>query len=192
MFQLTAARRRLVDLKDDLPGLQGVSTHSRPKAAGGLPISLSIMFEVSTHSRPKAAGAYQSGEVPGESVSTHSRPKAAGMAKYEQRFFVQVSTHSRPKAAGISREMTTRYTEEFQLTAARRRLGDCLNCANWRISVSTHSRPKAAGFVTTKDYVMVIVSTHSRPKAAGAMILDNEDNLFSFNSQPPEGGWEAL
>ena len=33
------------------------------------------------------------------------------------------------------------------------------------------------------------VSTHSRPKAAGAMILDNEDNLFSFNSQPPEGGW---
>ena len=80
------------------------------------------MFEVSTHSRPKAAGAYQSGEVPGESVSTHSRPKAAGMAKYEQRFFVQVSTHSRPKAAGISREMTTRYTEEFQLTAARRRL----------------------------------------------------------------------
>ena len=34
LFQLTAARRRLV----------------------GLPMSLSIMFDVSTHSRPKAAG----------------------------------------------------------------------------------------------------------------------------------------
>ena len=33
-----------------------VSTHSRPKAAGKLPVQVDVAYHVSTHSRPKAAG----------------------------------------------------------------------------------------------------------------------------------------
>ena len=78
-FQHTAARRRLVlyYLLNYLFFL--VSTHSRPKAAGGRLFGKRIAETVSTHSRPKAAG---TGiclmHMQGLPVSTHSRPKAAG------------------------------------------------------------------------------------------------------------------
>ena len=55
-FQLTAARRRLarVDVAKDF--FNGVSTHSRPKAAGLRLHGGRHLPHVSTHSRPKAAG----------------------------------------------------------------------------------------------------------------------------------------
>ena len=56
VFQLTAARRRLVAGR----GMGGcclpVSTHSRPKAAGRIKNDDDLRKYVSTHSRPKAAG----------------------------------------------------------------------------------------------------------------------------------------
>ena len=57
--------------------------------------------------------------------------------------------------------------EMFQLTAARRRLA----CALW-----------GGGICFT-------VSTHSRPKAAGWQAMSAMQDLWGFNSQPPEGGW---
>ena len=45
------------DLTPELIHLSTVSTHSRPKAAGGGSGHLNIYLNVSTHSRPKAAGA---------------------------------------------------------------------------------------------------------------------------------------
>ena len=41
----------------DQAGLSGVSTHSRPKAAGAMTEMTVVHGFVSTHSRPKAAGA---------------------------------------------------------------------------------------------------------------------------------------
>ena len=100
---------------------------------------------------------------------------------------------------------------QFQLTAARRRLGKETSCKCKFKAVSTHSRPKAAGFTTINNaagqpvsthsrpkaagdiqwdfYITMIVSTHSRPKAAGtsrvvAMILDN----VSTHSRPKAAG----
>ena len=58
----------------------------------------------------------------------------------------------------------------FQLTAARRRLGDN----------------------DIKDFVSTKVSTHSRPKAAGSSLKASKLKPHSFNSQPPEGGWHAF
>ena len=55
-----------------------VSTHSRPKAAGGNFYLNRKFHNVSTHSRPKAAGFAWCQNGKGEQVSTHSRPKAAG------------------------------------------------------------------------------------------------------------------
>ena len=54
---------------------------------------------VSTHSRPKAAAVFIGCFVFSCNVSTHSRPKAAANPVYSVRLLLQVSTHSRPKAA---------------------------------------------------------------------------------------------
>ena len=56
MFQHTAARRRLGCADTETVGVDNVSTHSRPKAAGNSLINTKIFNQVSTHSRPKAAG----------------------------------------------------------------------------------------------------------------------------------------
>ena len=100
MFQLTAARRRLeIPIPIQMISLMFQLTAARRRLVG-LPMSLSIMFDV--------------------------------------------STHSRPKAAGILLIVVIAILKAFQLTAARRRLGDY----------------NANGIRT-----------------------------WSFNSQPPEGGW---
>ena len=78
-FQLTAARRRLVDNEDNLFKITLVSTHSRPKAAG-----------CCTDTRPKPASRF------------NSQPPEGGWTVTKPRRF--------PKS-------------QFQLTAARRRLG---------------------------------------------------------------------
>ena len=56
----------------------GVSTHSRPKAAGIGFVHAARVKPVSTHSRPKAAGIVKTCGFSDTDVSTHSRPKAAG------------------------------------------------------------------------------------------------------------------
>ena len=38
----------------------------------------------------------------------------------------------------------------------------------------------------------ILVSTHSRPKAAGRNLAMAKRGILSFNTQPPEGGWEML
>ena len=56
-------------------------------------------------------------------------------------------------------------------------------------SVSTHSRPKAAGWQLLLHCPKTRVSTHSRPKAAGTAAYCCPPSAWSFNTQPPEGGW---
>ena len=193
-------------------GIKAVSTHSRPKAAGGNQPAFIRFDYVSTHSRPKAAGIHPASVIPKARVSTHSRPKAAGyLACADALPLDVVSTHSRPKAAGKATAVIT-------------------TCA----TVSTHSRPKAAGdyvrqglrqepsfntqppeggwvqswqtFVHTWKFQHTAarrrlgvqrprrahpppVSTHSRPKAAGLLFQAYVPISLRFNTQPPEGGW---
>ena len=144
-FQHTAARRRLDGNTEAVYSLQQVSTHSRPKAAGPRPLSRLLPAHVSTHSRPKAAGHLPQACFLNFWVSTHSRPKAAGMAALAMILSWMVSTHSRPKAAG-NLDRHRHRLNQFQHTAARRRLAiqDMQVWLKW--PVSTHSRPKAAGF----------------------------------------------
>ena len=185
MFQHTAARRRLtaafrcraagrsfntqppeggwVSGVQFVP-LSQVSTHSRPKAAGGMYRPMMAAMGVSTHSRPKAAVLTPPNTRWSACVSTHSRPKAAALGNHLEAQSRTVSTHSRPKAAaflasaGVSGSL-------FQHTAARRRLAFAAHQPR-RLSVSTHSRPKAAGPIPAQLR-----------------------QLGCFNTQPPEGGW---
>ena len=59
----------------------------------------------------------------------------------------------------------------FQHTAARRRLVADTNLLDTASTVSTHSRPKAAGALFPFFLTRV---------------------AHSFNTQPPEGGWQAI
>ena len=150
LFQHTAARRRLGRSKSSNKPIRPVSTHSRPKAAGGDAERPKFVLHVSTHSRPKAAGFGNFLVNLICVVSTHSRPKAAGPPAphpppAQTRFNTQppeggwatrsamsaglpVSTHSRPKAAGGQRHKRAGGNPQFQHTAARRRLALPPNC----------------------------------------------------------------
>ena len=98
----------------------------------------------------------------------------------------------------------------FQHAAARRRLGGIGFRRQLFRSVSTRSRPKAAGRKQQIKKGKCYVSTRSRPKAAGpprfkagckgwfqhaaarrrlASMAIATGIRYSFNTQPPEGGW---
>ena len=65
--------------------------------------------------------------------------------------------------------MNSKYSNQFQHTAARRRLDALLAIGEPESWVSTHSRPKAAGRVQRQQ----------------------ESAVAGFNTQPPEGGWST-
>ena len=82
--------------------------------------------------------------------------------------YAKVSTHSRLKAAGNIFVVLYPY---------------CM--------VSTHSRLKAAGARKSLLPNNYTVSTHSRLKAAGSLRRFRRQRCRCFNTQPPEGGWQA-
>ena len=101
-------------------------------------------------------------------VSTHSRPKAAGRFFDTTQFHKQCFNTQPPEGGWGSGSGAVFEGFVFQHTAARRRLVVCA--------------PPLSGVLR--------VSTHSRPKAAGWSICFEFGNSSSFNTQPPEGGWQ--
>ena len=166
-FQHTAARRRLARPLNTLE-IKGLFQHTAARRRLGLFHAHHVSFLlVSTHSRPKAAGGQRPHRRHSLGVSTHSRPKAAGSLGWVVAGKVH-SFNTQPPEGGWHAEVLPRPKKSlFQHTAARRRLesrDDAKNQAGW---VSTHSRPKAAGQIHASTDAFIIVSTHSRPKAAG-------------------------
>ena len=78
LFQLTAARRRLGRLLARGITAIGVSTHSRPKAAGRQPSGQYAQQRCFNSQPPEGGWLYEEPSVEPSIVSTHSRPKAAG------------------------------------------------------------------------------------------------------------------
>ena len=77
----------------------------------------------------------------------------------------------------------------FQHTAARRRLVEILFDDLNEEKVSTHSRPKAAGAVVAA-FIMFSSSFNTQPPEGGWQTsIDRRSKKTSFNTQPPEGGW---
>ena len=79
LFQHTAARRRLAAAGYGSPVFGEVSTHSRPKAAGGLQLyNRALGYGFNTQ---PPEGGWMVSMLPKKlfTVSTHSRPKAAGL-----------------------------------------------------------------------------------------------------------------
>ena len=77
----------------------------------------------------------------------------------------------------------------FQHTAARRRLDASALLAKLNILFQhTAARRRLERYSQSFDQFSC-VSTHSRPKAAGSEIHFFNHTIYSFNTQPPEGGW---
>ena len=103
--------------------VQMVSTHSRPKAAGLSDIAKGAMVEVSTHSRPKAAGAVAH-RMHNVLRRFNSQPPEGGWNHLDIIKPYQIGFNSQPPEGGWETDVIVyNFLEEFQLTAARRRLG---------------------------------------------------------------------
>ena len=192
-FQHTAARRRLVFRRFIFCRLYKVSTHSRPKTAGGgLDKGTSFVQFQHTAARRRLIREYL--PLPSYSWFQHT----AARRRLEQWQFYphpvhQVSTHSRPKAAGHDFMRVLQRRDKFQHTAARRRL-EVFYTASHTLAVSFNTQPPEGGWVVKWCFIATIalVSTHSRPKAAGRVQRQQESAVAGFNTQPPEGGWSQL
>ena len=101
--------------------------------------------------------------------------------------FLQVSTHSHPKVAACF-VVSAICKFMFQHTATRRWLRPFKVMGGGVIQVSTHSHPKVAAFGPVIKTLSTKVSTHSHPKVAAHEVYVVCDNVFCFNTQPPEGG----
>ena len=78
----------------------------------------------------------------------------------------------------------------FQHTAARRRLALKPFGVTAKITVSTHSRPKAAGFGQRELMLIDNVFQHTAARRRlGIKAIRRDCKDYSFNTQPPEGGW---
>ena len=186
-FQLTAARRRLV--YNVLGGAGGgVSTHSRPKAAGYRDLPLLIERLVSTHSRPKAAGQKIAGLNRTSKFQLtaarrrlgpilfmwvvlrcfNSQPPEGGWPSSQpSAHSFRVSTHSRPKAAGCRCGRLNAIPGKFQLTAARRRLAFRRPDGRYLPKFQLTAARRRLELEEARKLAFETVSTHSRPKAAG-------------------------
>ena len=83
------------------------------------------------------------------------------------------------------------WSSMFQHTAARRRLANNSFCSFIAIVFQhTAARRRLVTIRRSPGYTD-IVSTHSRPKAAGRINLIDIGSGQSFNTQPPEGGWDG-
>ena len=167
MFQHAAARRRLAARCDWCHCDTGVSTRSRPKAAG-------------THHSPRQAvrrwfqhaAARRRLETQYMMIAAdHKFQHAAARRRLVERTMLNavlmpVSTRSRPKAAGQVIRLRLAHAL-FQHAAARRRLAEEPPPEEPPPPVSTRSRPKAAGSALPSPFLSPDVSTRSRPKAAG-------------------------
>ena len=144
-FQLTAARRRL-DTGISLIDYTKFNFNSQPREGGWkvvVPLRAILnRFQLTAARRRLVVhGLHLSAK---HGISTHSRAKAAGSDVWWRRRRAGISTHSRAKAAGHK----------------------CKSKGN-KFYISTHSRAKAAGTREDAFSAGVDISTHSRAKAAG-------------------------
>ena len=188
-----------------------VSTHSRPKAAGVTEKLQLLWFSFQlTAARRRLARQPSRHPNHGEFQLTAARRRLVGMIyRQTQPASFQLTAARRRLAAA---RVTTAPPAAFQLTAARRRLVGVRRVFNF--ITSFNSQPPEGGWTrrylpvplhlrfqltaarrrldVTKQSGMLqyVVSTHSRPKAAGRYTTGTPQVHHSFNSQPPEGGWE--
>ena len=123
------------------------------------------------------------------SVSTHSRPKAAGVFRFCSQVN-EIGFNTQPPEGGWRRPRFAWQKIGFNTQPPEGGWSGSFDKV-LPLAVSTHSRPKAAGKKIEELTGIRRVSTHSRPKAAGSPARMAVSIANSFNTQPPEGGWQT-
>ena len=166
-FQHTAARRRLANtIMQDNPE-DGVSTHSRPKAAGPT-FAVSAKDRTGFNTQPPEGGWLLVGERVSFVSCFNTQPPEGG---WESPQLLNIITNLFQHTAARRRLGFVLVTEildyKFQHTAARRRLA-CLYWFGMGISRFQHTAARRR-LAEIRERLLQYqrVSTHSRPKAAG-------------------------
>ena len=144
MFQHTAARRRLAVHLLPADFHRGVSTHSRPKAAGSQFGLFHFSLKCFNTQPPEGGWAVYRRAPPGYRQFQHTAARRRLGGSFCLRDGER-SFNTQPPEGGWTGFAQTRVAG----------------------AVSTHSRPKAAGSHGSTAQPARRVSTHSRPKAAG-------------------------
>ena len=168
----------------------GVSTHSRPKAAGtgNKRVKQGVhrfqhtaarrrlaVFVVQNHghdacfnTQPPEGGWCCSFFYQAKCACFNTQPPEGGWALAEEvGNFNRVSTHSRPKAAGFPLRRLV-VLQVFQHTAARRRLAGRAAPTEKRYWFQHTAARRRLVWECWRFWIDRVVSTHSRPKAAGS------------------------
>ena len=102
---------------------------------------------------------------------------------------LNVSTHSRPKAAGRKSADRLSWVVPFQHTAARRRLGINLNHAP-TCTLFQHTAARRRLESMGQTFIQEMVSFNTQPPEGGWVSKALPNPFYGcFNTQPPEGGW---
>ena len=190
LFQHTAARRRLAVLKFFLATRRGVSTHSRPKAAGRLSRYLVCSARVFQHT----AARRRLGDLKERCSTSHSfntQPPEGGWVPAGRLLATHSCFNTQPPEGGWAPFHRTRPRPSRFNTQPPEGGWPIPRLRRQERRVSTHSRPKAAGSLVLHVLLVQAVSTHSRPKAAGIGYGLRLIHVHGFNTQPPEGGWSS-
>ena len=169
--------------------MTGVSTHSRPKAAGYSLTTCTTRCWVSTHSRPKAAGnvAWLCLNVETFQHTAARRRLAALTAKQGKQ---PVSFNTQPPEGGwLKPLMDEAIAEMFQHTAARRRLVSfrayCFNPLWFQ-----HTAARRRLVERMRGDAEASRCFNTQPPEGGWNQPDRDSGQRDgFNTQPPEGGW---
>ena len=184
--------------------------YNAPKVAGRIFVQNGANQGVSTHSRPKAAGSYFIHTFFTHSFQhTAARRRLGGGTNQKMHSSRFQHTAARRRLAPPKRQAAA--TMRFQHTAARRRLGlyqsiyliilcfntqppeggwETLKCRGYQRHVSTHSRPKAAG-ITSVLLPIKPLFQHTAARRQLECDAGRRGVVAGFNTQPPEGSWRC-
>ena len=190
LFQHTAARRRLLiyPLNTDF-FYRCFNTQPPEGGCDNFFYFKGAEDGVSTHSRPKAAANHLDGLNSSITVSTHSRPKAAaGFIRFSPTRLPGFNTQP-PEGGCLQITYFLMMYPTFQHTAARRRLPQDLTALYDKLA-GFNTQPPEGGCYSLETY---IANRHQfQHTAARRRLRCTHSDLcitnLCFNTQPPEGG----
>ena len=188
-FQHTAARRRLARAGRVPNAHLGVSTHSRPKAAGRF-LSMPTTKQEFQHTAARRRLACGTLNCTMIILFQHTAARRRLVVQREiERLNKEFQHTAARRRLGIGASFPFDHTP-FQHTAARRRLAPPAQHQNAGFPFQHTAARRRLAASLDNGRKESAVSTHSRPKAAGCPRFGSSTIEACFNTQPPEGGWQ--
>ena len=144
---------------------------------------------VSTHSRPKAAGAVSDLAKRVDKGGFNTQPPEGGWKSLIRQEGNLICFNTQPPEGGCRVTHHERWDEEFQHTAARRRLDSTpsLICCDFLFQ---HTAARRRLDNSRYARMAKVASFNTQPPEGGWLsFFFPQRRIYRFNTQPPEGGW---